>query len=150
MAAMAAMDAAQAMKPAEATDQERAIGTHQPAGHARRISRPPARGLASARDRARLREREAAERERVERVLARGPREVARREAPQEERLEPRLACRLCGGSDVSCDEVFEQGGVRLACCRRCDHRWTERLARPSVVRVAPGRRRRGGAVRAA
>ena len=97
-------------------------------------------GLSSARDRARLREREAAERERVERVLARGPREVERRRADRGEReAASACACRVCGGSEVVEDEVAEGrgegGGLRLAWCRRCDYRWTERLSNPFVPR---------------
>ena len=86
-------------------------------------------GLASARDRARWRERAAAERARVERALARGPRTVERRRAE-------RPACAVCGGSEILEDEVFEGGILRLGHCRRCDHRWTERLSPRFVPRV--------------
>lgn len=97
-------------------------------------------GLSSARDRARLREREAAERERVERVLARGPREIERRRADRAEReAASTCACRVCGGTEVFEDEVAESrsggGGLRLAWCRRCDYRWTERVADRFVPR---------------
>lgn len=94
--------------------------------------------LASARDRARLREREEAERARVERVLARGPREVERRRS--ERNAAPGLACRVCGGAQVCVDEVGEGPGVglRLARCQRCDFRWTERLS----IRFVPRFRR--------
>lgn len=112
-------------------------------------------GLSSARDRARLREREAAERARVERVLARGPREVERRRGERSgdrpsapsgpgqgsERKTTRgaaasLACAVCGGREILEDEVFESGVFRLGWCRRCDHRWTERLSPRFVPRV--------------
>lgn len=111
------------------------------------------RALASARDRARLRERQAAERARVEEALARGPRgpvgapEPRERHARDAEALErPRVrpsrfvsrapasavcVCRLCGGSEVALDAVFERGTWQLARCRRCDFMWTERGARP-------------------
>ncbi len=88
-------------------------------------------GLSSARDRARLRERQAAERARVERVLARGPREVERRRGARAS-----CACAVCGGDEILEDEVFEGGGFRLGWCRRCDHRWTERLSPRFVPRV--------------
>lgn len=94
-------------------------------------------GLSSARDRARLREREAAERARVERVLARGPRDAERRRTDRDS--EPASACGVCGGSEVVEDEVGEGlrlgQGLRLAWCRRCDHRWTERLSLRFVPR---------------
>jgi hypothetical protein len=106
-------------------------------------------GLASARDRVRLREREAAERVRVERVLARGPRDVERRRADRDSASGPASisasacgVCGVCGSGDVFEDEVGEGlrlgQGLRLAWCRRCDHRWTERLA----VRFVPRFRR--------
>lgn len=127
-------------------------------------------GLASARDRARLRERQAAERARVERVLARGPRETAssaravareagRADADREraaaslvpaEVSPDRATCRVCRGRDVSVDQVVEWGLWRLAQCRRCDHRWTERAAEPFAPRLRrPGRHDRGAAQRA-
>jgi hypothetical protein len=98
-------------------------------------------GLASARDRARLRERERAERARVERVLARGPREV-----------EPRRAsagrCRVCGGPDVVVDEVSDgtssRMSWRLVQCLRCDDRAVLSGApvfQPRVRRSRPARR---------
>ncbi len=103
----------------------------------------PRDGLSSARDRARLRERESAERARVERVLARGPREAERRRTDRDS--VPGSACGVCGGSEVVEDEVGEGArlgqGLRLARCRRCDHRWTERLALRFVPRF---RRPRG------
>ena len=80
-------------------------------------------GLSSARDRARLREREQAERARVERVLARGPRGLERRRRERDEAA----VCRICGGHEVAQDEVRERGVFRLARCLRCEHRWTER-----------------------
>ncbi|MHA7837719.1 MAG: hypothetical protein ACX98W_09695 [bacterium] len=141
-----------------------------------------ARGLASARDRRRLLERRAAERMRVERMLAAAPMPVDREEAPGPRRRRPdgqrpkgrgpsgrgptgrgpadrggagqgpaprgrdrarlerpgRTAarCRVCDGVDVVCDEVAHAGWLRLAHCRRCDHRWTERPAARVTPRV--------------
>ena len=94
-------------------------------------------GLSSARDRARLREREQAERARVERVLARGPRELERR---RRDRCES-PACRVCGGHEVVQDEVSDRGVQRLARCLRCEARWTERgsQAFAAVLRRANG-----------
>lgn len=123
------------------------------------------RGLGSARDRERLRERVLAERARVEQVLARGPREVPRRRASREapRPLEgpvgsanasmqnavrfpagagAKRGCGLCGGSDIFEDKVEDEvGGGRedvllLGRCRRCDHRWTHRMAARFVPRV--------------
>lgn len=108
------------------------------------------RGLASARDRRRLRERHAAERARVERALATAPlpsepdpapvrararrrpaRRVARWERAYPARADsaprPSLRCGVCAGSDVVVDEVMHDGLLRLALCRRCAHRWTQR-----------------------
>jgi hypothetical protein len=96
------------------------------------------RGLASARDRARLRERERAERARVERVLARGPREVEARPLVKRGPRDAGCVCRACGASEVCEDEVFERGPWRVGRCLRCDHRWMERVApgfRPAVRR---------------
>jgi len=109
--------------------------------------------LASARDRARLRQREEAERARVERVLARGPREVERRGSERD--VAPGVACRVCGEAQICVDDVGEGPGqgLRLARCRRCDFRWTERVTirfvprfRRTEVRGAeqPGRRANG------
>jgi hypothetical protein len=63
------------------------------------------------------------------------------------------VRCLICGSSEVRTDEVIDRGVVLLGECRRCDHRWTQRLASaadgersrlPGVVsaaglRVAPG-----------
>ena len=38
-----------------------------------------------------------------------------------------RRTCRLCGGHEVSVDEVLDAGVLRLAECERCGHLWTER-----------------------
>ncbi|MEZ4332390.1 MAG: hypothetical protein R3F35_11585 [Myxococcota bacterium] len=101
-------------------------------------------GLASPRDRARLRERQAAERARVERVLARGPRPDAARPRAAlrgamvraEAHSDP-ATCRVCRGHDVCVDHVSDRGGAwRLAQCRRCDHRWTERAVAGFAPRV--------------
>lgn len=41
------------------------------------------------------------------------------------------LACPICSGTRIVCDEVFQLGALRLAECLRCEHLWTDR---------APGR----------
>jgi len=38
-----------------------------------------------------------------------------------------RRACRVCGGREVSLDEVLDAGVLCLAECERCGHLWTER-----------------------
>ena len=38
-----------------------------------------------------------------------------------------RRACRVCGGREVSLDEVLDAGVLCLAECERCSHLWTER-----------------------
>lgn len=105
------------------------------------LAGPRVCGLSSARDRARLREREQAERARVERVLARGPRDLERRRRDREVAVavaaarpaapgfRAALCCRVCGGHEVVQDEVSDRGVFRLAQCLRCEHRWTERGA---------------------
>ncbi|MBK7949962.1 MAG: hypothetical protein IPK00_14715 [Deltaproteobacteria bacterium] len=122
-------------------------------------------GLASARDRARLRERYAAERARVEQALARGPvgLDCAEEGAPRSRRRAPAApvgrppfadaaassaavdglptrraavcVCRVCGGSDIAVDLVRDRGTWRLARCGRCDFIWTERA---TELRSAP------------
>ena len=42
--------------------------------------------------------------------------------------------CAVCGSHELECDEVLEPGGLRLATCVRCAHRWTERLPRPALA----------------
>jgi len=51
-------------------------------------------------------------------------------------RTRTRRACRVCGGHEVSLDEVFEAGVLGLAECERCGHLWTERplLAVPRAL----------------
>jgi len=109
------------------------------------------RGLASLRDRRRLRERDAAERARVERALATAPLPSEPNPGPIRARLPkrstsrvvqlartrparrgsvptPLLRCSICAGSDVLLDEVVHDGQLlRLGQCGRCSHRWTER-----------------------
>jgi len=76
-------------------------------------------------------------------VLARGPRDVERRrsardEAPAASALRRATICRVCGGDHVDEDEVNDRGIHRLLHCRRCEARWTERVAasfRPLVRR---------------
>ena len=38
--------------------------------------------------------------------------------------------CAVCGGHEIECDEVLDAEVLRLATCRRCAHRWTERAPR--------------------
>ncbi|MFO0691032.1 MAG: hypothetical protein U0900_20205 [Myxococcota bacterium] len=104
-------------------------------------------GLSSARDRARLREREQAERARVEQVLARGPMGPEREHsAPPRACARARRArvaapavaacvCRVCGGDDIALDFVRDRGTWRLARCGRCDFMWTDRCAETGVER---------------
>lgn len=96
--------------------------------------------LASARDRQRLAERNARERERVEKVLATAP---APLEAPVDWARErfgsvanastPSVrgrtlpSCPVCGSTRVSGDEVVQLGTLRLSECLHCEHRWTQR-----------------------
>jgi hypothetical protein len=117
------------------------VGTVEPVGKGRTGFRgetadrgPRVCGLSSARDRARLREREAAERARVEQVLARGPigRELEDEGAVRSRRqavapCAPACICQVCGGSDIAVDVVRDRGTWRLARCARCDFIWTER-----------------------
>lgn len=35
------------------------------------------------------------------------------------------IRCRVCGCAEVRTDQVEELGGLLLAECPRCDHRWT-------------------------
>ncbi len=112
-----------------------------------RQSQPPrgqrARGrrgesLASPRDRDRLRERNAAERARVEGILANSPVALERRARPRNESPAPveplRLravstptACPVCGDGRVVTDEVMHSGTLRMSECLHCEHRWTHR-----------------------
>ena len=47
-----------------------------------------------------------------------------------------RRACGICGGYEVSLDEVLDAGVLGLAECQRCGHLWTERplLAVPRAL----------------
>ncbi len=102
--------------------------------------------LASARDRQRLREREAAERQRVERMLAKVP--LSPDWDPSNPEIVPHpsskafgqpglrvvdaepSACPVCGDTRIVADEVIHLGTLRLSECLRCEHRWTERPSR--------------------
>ena len=110
------------------------LGVRAPRSHA-------GSGLASARDRQRVRERNAAERSRVERMLATAPlpatgdgaprplsSTTARR--PASLRPLPGRGCPVCSSSRTASDEVFQQGTLRLWECLHCEHRWTERPGR--------------------
>jgi len=88
--------------------------------------------LGSARDRQHLRERNAAERIRVERMLAESPGSVGARSTTL--RVVPPVAargCPVCASTKVVSDEVAHSGRhagtLRLSECLHCDHRWTER-----------------------
>jgi len=123
------------------------------------------RSLASARDRMRLRERNVAERARVEKMLATVPIPDDRRETTRDEsgcRQENRFfepgqdagyamglefGCPVCGDSRTVTDEVIHGGTLSVSECLHCDHRWT---ARPKVRWVDLGARMsRGGRPRA-
>ncbi len=49
--------------------------------------------------------------------------------------------CSVCASESVATDEVIDRDVLRLAECRRCQHRWTESI-RPLPVTplVAPAR----------
>ena len=92
--------------------------------------------LASPRDRQRLRERNSAERERVEGMLASSPVPVERRAHHREAcpvETKPRLRalqparCPVCGDRRVVTDEVNHGGTLRMSECLHCEHRWTQR-----------------------
>ena len=98
-------------------------------------------GLASARDRQRVRERNAAERARVERMLASAPLSRSLSGSPQalpgsaargsvSLRALPSPGCPVCCSGRTASDEVYQQGTLRLWECLHCDHRWTERPSR--------------------
>lgn len=53
--------------------------------------------------------------------------------------LSSSLRCGICAGSDVLLDEVMHEGLLRLAQCRRCAHRWTERPREVDDVRDGTG-----------
>jgi hypothetical protein len=103
---------------------------------------PRARGrrgeaLASPRDRQRLRERIAAERARVEGMLATVPppneRDVLDGSAQRVDSFamivaaETPTACPVCGHGKVVSDEVMHGGTLRMSECLHCEHRWTNR-----------------------
>jgi uncharacterized Zn finger protein len=47
------------------------------------------------------------------------------------------LRCPVCGSAELGTDEVVDRGLLRLAECRRCEHRWTGReLAVPGRAPV--------------
>jgi len=147
------------------------LGGLRTAGASRRRTRqpngaPPRRSsgrLASSRDRRRLDERIAEERERVERALASAPISIDMLDgslspasfaptvpSPSSLHALAPLACPVCSGTQIVCDEVFQLGALRLSECLRCDHRWTDRgpsrwaevgatmkrVVRPAPIRV--------------
>jgi hypothetical protein len=109
------------------------------AGHRARGRR--GEGLASARDRQRLRERKTAERDRVEGMIAGVEIPVERRAHGRESRvleytpvsMQPGLramqpaGCPVCGDGRIVSDEVMHGGTLRVSECLHCEHRWTQR-----------------------
>lgn len=101
--------------------------------------------LASARDRQRLREREFAERARVEEMLASAPplspllSERPLPKGPARLRALPVHAstCPVCTSTKVVRDEVMSGGLLRLSECLHCDHRWTDRPRSRAVLAPA-------------
>jgi len=97
--------------------------------------------LGSSRDRQRLHERNMAERERVEGMIASVPVPVERRShrrellVPEYNRHSPSIefrtaqpaGCPVCGDSRIVTDEVMHGGTLRVSECLHCDHRWTRR-----------------------
>ncbi len=117
--------------------------TTQPGGYRARGRR--GEGLASARDRQRLRERNKAERERVEGMIASLEIPVERRADGRESRvleympdsiqlghghglraMQP-ASCPVCGDGGIVTDEVMHGGTLRVSECLHCEHRWTRR-----------------------
>ena len=95
--------------------------------------------LASARDRFRLRERNQAERERVEGMLASVAVPIERRADSRESidieytrlpvglRAVQPVGCPVCGDGRTVTDEVMHGGTLRVSECLHCEHRWTQR-----------------------
>jgi len=102
--------------------------------------------LASARDRLRLRERNQAERERVEGMLASVAVPIERRAhsrkcresidigykrlslgLPAGLRAVQPMGCPVCGDNRTVTDEVMHGGTLRVSECLHCEHRWTQR-----------------------
>ena len=127
--------------------------TTQPGGYRARGRR--GEGLASARDRQGLRERNKAERERVEGMIASLEIPVERRADGRESRvleympdsiqlghghglghrpgpghglraMQP-ASCPVCGDGGIVTDEVMHGGTLRVSECLHCEHRWTRR-----------------------
>ena len=129
--------------------------TTQPGGYRARGRR--GEGLASARDRQRLRERNKAERERVEGMIASVEIPVERRADGRESqvleympdsiqlghghghglghrpgpghglRATQPASCPVCGDGGIVTDEVMHGGTLRVSECLHCEHRWTRR-----------------------
>jgi hypothetical protein len=119
-------------------------------GKSRRARSRNGYALASARDRMRLRERNVAERGRLEKLLATAPLVDDRRARIRNQnrnRAENRIVdlaghhlgrasgraiglsrrCPVCGDSRVVTDEVIHGGTLSMSECLHCDHRWTMR-----------------------
>ena len=124
----------------------RANRSRRASGRARREGGPAGFGgrLSSARDRQQVRERNAAERTRVEEMLASAPIDAEPRMSAQPSSIEqPRppssafhlralsgspAGCPVCESGKVVRDDVFEAGTtLRLSECLNCEHRWTTR-----------------------
>jgi hypothetical protein len=126
-------------------------------------------GLASTRDRERLRENHRAERARVEKMLATAPLSGDRRnscrvsldryEEPTRSAVVPlggpiglgsqhMACCPICGDDRIVTDEVIHAGTLSMSECLHCDHRWTRRLGARWIDLGA--RMNRGRGVRAA
>jgi len=123
----------------------------QSGGHRARGRR--GEGLASARDRQRMRERNTAERERVEGMIASMEVPVERRAHGRESRVLEYMpdsiqlghgpgdryvhghelramqsaGCPVCGDGRIVTDDVMHGGTLRVSECLHCEHRWTRR-----------------------
>jgi len=113
------------------------------------------RGLASARDRSRLREADLAERARVEKMFSTVAIPDDRRSDDRDSNAEHEMRgldfesrahhfsnpdpnpnqstslwprhCPVCGDARIVTDEVLHGGTLSMSECLHCDHRWTER-----------------------
>ncbi len=117
-----------------------------PAPSVRRSRSRKRYGLASKRDRTRLRERTVAERARVEQMLATAPiveeQWTRTRRSTETVEANPLMgvgrsragrgfglarSCPVCGDARIVTDEVIHGGTLSMSECLHCDHRWTMR-----------------------